>query len=198
MAIDQVHDLQQVYRKILYSMSRPGDISILREQAKQVDYQLPCYDATLLSAMALLDGEVSFHLISEKQQQVGGKISEYTLAKQAPADKADYIIVLQDATELSILQAIYQCKIGDLIDPQNSSTWIIETPKLSNTAELKLMGPGIKNEVKLFTGIYTKAWQARKERINEYPLGIDLIITDAQAHIVCIPRTTTVEITGVE
>ncbi|MDI2587300.1 phosphonate C-P lyase system protein PhnH [Psychrobacillus sp. NEAU-3TGS] len=197
MAIDQVHDLQQVYRKILHSMSRPGTISSLADNAKKVDFDLSCFHATFLSAMTFLDAEVTFHILSSTQQRLIDKISAYTSSKYAPINEADFIIVLQEDTEESIQHAFLECKNGTLIDPQHSSIWIMESSILSNSGELTLTGPGIQHEARLHTSLSPLLWQARNERTKEYPLGIDLIFTDENAQVVCIPRTTTVEITEV-
>ncbi|ASN07045.1 phosphonate C-P lyase system protein PhnH [Virgibacillus necropolis] len=197
MAIDQVHDLQQVFRKLLHSMSRPGTISSIQEVAAHTDASLPCFDATLLSAMTLLDAEVTFHILSENRQDLIEKISEYTLARFAPISEADYIIVLDDDNESSIVRAIEQCKNGNLIDPQASATWIIESSPLSNNGELMLTGAGIKHTSQLHVSFTPLMWQTRNERKREYPLGIDLIFTDVKSQIVCVPRTTSVELSGV-
>lgn len=192
MTIDQVHDLQQVYRKILHSMSRPGTISSLTEIAERVNLNLPCYDATILSAMTFLDAETTFHILSENQQELIEKISEYTSAKYSPIDVADFVIVLREDTEIDIKSAIQRCKNGTLIDPQLSSTWIIESAPLTNEGELTLTGPGIQHTAQLHTSFDQSMWQARNEKTKEYPLGIDLILTDENAQIVCIPRTTSI------
>ncbi|MFJ7825913.1 phosphonate C-P lyase system protein PhnH [Psychrobacillus sp. NPDC096623] len=194
MAIDQVHDLQAVYRKILHCMSRPGTISSLTDIAERVDMNLPCYDATILSAMTFFDAETTFHILSEDQQELIEKISEYTSAKYAPIDVADFVIVLREDTKTAIKIAIQSCKNGTLIDPQLSSTWIIESAPLSNEGELTLTGPGIKHTSQLHTSFDQLMWQARNEKTKEYPLGIDLIFTDENAQVVCVPRTTSISL----
>jgi len=197
MAIDQVHDLQQVYRKVLHSMSRPGTISTLSELAERVDFNLPCNEATILTAMTFLDAEVTFHILSNDQQNLIEKISEYTSARYSPINEADFVIVLREDTDAAIQTALQQCKNGNLIDPQQSSTWIIESSPLSNTGEMTLTGPGIQHTSQLDTSFKPSMWQARNERTKEYPLGIDLIFTDSNAQIVCIPRSTSVNMMGV-
>ncbi|MGJ9459138.1 phosphonate C-P lyase system protein PhnH [Oceanobacillus sp. CF4.6] len=198
MAIDQVHDMQQVFRQLLHSMSRPGTISSIKETMERVDYNLTCYDATLLCTLTLLDAEVTFHILSKNHHNLIGKISEYTLARYAPINEADFVIILQDDTNEEIINAMEQCKTGNLINPQQSSTWIIESSRLSNDGELKLSGPGIKSHAQLETDFSAALWGVRNKCTKEYPLGIDLIFTDNRGQIVCVPRTTTVEMTEVE
>ncbi|WKA58416.1 phosphonate C-P lyase system protein PhnH [Planococcus shenhongbingii] len=197
MAIDQIHDLQQVYRKILHSMSRPGTISVL-EEAKQLDYELPCKKSTMLCAMTVLDAEVTFHILPGNQQKLIEKISEYTSARYAPIEEADFVIILKNASKEDVLQAMRQCKIGSLIDPQLSSTWIIESEGLAEEGNLSLSGPGIESHASLHAGMLESFWKARSSRIKEYPMGIDLIFVDDDSGIVCIPRTTRVIMTEVE
>ncbi|TMN22632.1 phosphonate C-P lyase system protein PhnH [Lentibacillus cibarius] len=197
MAMVQTHDLQQVYRKLLHSMSRPGTISVMEENVHQPENGLPCNHASFLTMMTLLDGEVTFHILSENQTNLHNKIPEYTLAKPAPIDEADYIIALRGVSENEVIQAMKQCKIGNLIDPQHSATWIIECETLSNDGELVLAGPGIKEKEQLHTSITKNMWKARNERTKEYPLGVDVIFTDEMARIACVPRTTSLSFSEV-
>ncbi|PIC86956.1 phosphonate C-P lyase system protein PhnH [Sporosarcina sp. P20a] len=192
MAIDQVHDLQYVYRKLLHSMSRPGTISSITEPVKRMDYSIPCSEALLLTAMTLLDGEVTFHIISNEHQGLIEKISEYTSAKYASIHEADFVIVPRGDNEQAIQHAMEHCKIGSLIDPQQSSTWLVESPVLQNDGQTVLKGPGIQTEIPLQTGFPEVFWRARNQRTNEFPMGIDLIFIDQASQIACVPRTTAV------
>lgn len=192
MAIDQIHDLQQVYRKLLHSMARPGTISSIQPQTAKVEYHIPCNRATLLSAMALLDAETTFYVLPQQASGFIERISEYTSARCAPIKEADFIIVLGECSEEEILQAMAHCKIGNLLDPQLSATWIIESKDLSESGELLLSGPGIQSAAPLGIGMPATFWQARNNRVKEYPLGIDLIFADDDSRIACLPRTTSV------
>lgn len=194
MAIDHVHDLQNVYRKLLHSMSRPGTISSLQELAVKNDAYLPSYNATFLVVMALFDAEVTFHVLPESRHDFIEKVSEYTLAVHKPINEADFVIVLEGAAESEVSQAMAACKKGSLIDPQASATWIIESSHHMKDMKLRLTGPGIKDEAVLHTTINETIWQARNQCVKEYPLGIDCILVDAKAQIVCVPRTTKVEV----
>lgn len=49
MAIDQIHDLQQVYRKLLHSMSRPGTISSIEQETEHMDVDFGCAHALIVA-----------------------------------------------------------------------------------------------------------------------------------------------------
>lgn len=194
MIIDQIHDLQQVYRKVLHSMSRPGNISQLNNITEKMDEELPCNNAFFLCTLTLLDAEVTFHVVAneEDKARLTEIISSYTMSQTAPMDKADFILLLQDTPEYHVEQVLRECKIGSLLDPQQSATWIMESVHLSNSPALSLSGPGINGVQPLQTGSDGEFWKRRNERVREYPLGIDVILADFSNQIACIPRTTSV------
>ena len=61
--IDVVHDTQEVFRTILHCMSRPGTIKNIDRSIVNGwnNWKIASY-ATFLSAMTILDAEVSFHV----------------------------------------------------------------------------------------------------------------------------------------
>ncbi|SFL70954.1 alpha-D-ribose 1-methylphosphonate 5-triphosphate synthase subunit PhnH [Gracilibacillus orientalis] len=199
MVIDQIHDLQQVYRKVVHSMSRPGSISNLNNITEKLEDDLPCNHAFFLCALTVLDAEVTFHVVAseEKKARLIEILSSYNMSRIAPVDEADFILLLQDAPEYQMNQALLECKTGNLHDPQQSATWIIESGLLSNISALSLSGPGINGTQQLQTGIQQDFWQRRNDKVKEYPLGIDLVFADFSSQIACIPRTTAVTITEV-
>jgi alpha-D-ribose 1-methylphosphonate 5-triphosphate synthase subunit PhnH len=190
MEIDIVHDMQESYRKLLYSMSRPGIISALTQKKEP---WIPCHPGTFLTALTLLDAEVSFHVVADKQN-LGNILSEYTFARWESVEKADYIFVPNGTEEAEMIGAMKESKIGNLLDPQLSATWIIETDEIVEDGALTLTGPGIKDETPLHIQKSDLFWKMREEKIKEYPLGIDLIFTDTNSKLVCIPRTTNVKV----
>ena len=66
MAFDIVHDTQEVFRTILHCMSRPGTIQNIDNRGNRVEQLENCNKATVLSAMTLLDAEVSFSYYRRK------------------------------------------------------------------------------------------------------------------------------------
>ncbi|WP_343042429.1 phosphonate C-P lyase system protein PhnH [Ornithinibacillus caprae] len=194
--IDVVHDMQAVFRKLLHSMSRPGEVSTLKSTIAHTD-RWSCHEATYLTILTLFDAEVSFHIVSNKQKKnLEKQIAEYTLARNAPIDEADFVIVLQGTKEQTILEAMGTCKIGNLLDPQHAATWIVENERIVQEGNLILSGPGIQQQTTIQLDISDSIIQARNERIKEFPLGIDMILTDAKSQVLCIPRTTTIVLKG--
>lgn len=193
MAIDQVHDTQQVFRQLMQGMSHPGKIVSIGEQTTELDYDMPCFDATILCALALLDGEVTFHIVGHQSEVFLDKLSQYTLSRCVSIYDADYIFVLQNTSDDVIVTAMENCKNGNLLNPDNSATWIVESSPLSNEARYTLTGPGIKDIQNVHIGVSESIWNCRQKRVEEFPLGIDCIFVDKDAQLVCVPRTTIVQ-----
>jgi len=189
MKLDLVHDLQRAYRKTLDSMSRPGVIHNLREQADKMELETGCFNATLVLVLMLFNTEVKFSVASKHNVEMAKLIKQLTYAKVTDMENADYILVLKDAQPEELERAIRTSYPGDLRDPHKAATVIIEVDALSNERALALSGPGIEREsyVKVIT---TERWvDLRADKNSEYPMGIDLIFTDPNDNILCLPRT---------
>ena len=97
MKLDLVHDTQQAYRKLLKCMSRPGVIESLETQSEKVDFDINFYKGTLVSMFVLLDGEVTFNIVSKNREEVTSFVNQLTYAKATTLEKADFIFILNDA-----------------------------------------------------------------------------------------------------
>ncbi|NLK94239.1 MAG: phosphonate C-P lyase system protein PhnH [Clostridiales bacterium] len=193
MNIDLVHDIQGVYRKVLNAMARPGCIENVKNEEEKVDLNIRSYKNTVLVMLMLLDAEVSFNVVSDNSIDVISTISQITYAKIKPIEEADYVFVLSDSID-KLKEAYEKVKEGTLIDPNLSATIIAEVLKISDEKELELSGPGIKekNYIKI-SGNY--GWvKARENKNKEYPLGVDSIFLDSDGQVICIPRTTKINI----
>jgi len=193
MKLDSIHDLQGVYRKVLNAMARPGIIENIKEEAEKVDIELDCFKGTFLLMLMLLDGEVTFNIISENSINVTGIISQLTYAKVKSLEEADYIFILKDATSKKLGLTYEKAKIGDLVNPNSSATIIAEFEEIKEGKDLEFVGPGIKmiNQISISDD---KSWiKARLEKNQEFPLGIDGIYIDRNANVVCLPRTTQIK-----
>lgn len=197
MAIDVVHDTQEVFRTILHCMSRPGTIKSIGEGGEQEEHRGFCSKSILLSAVTLLDAEVRFHVIGENAASIEALFSAHTLSKVTDLHKADYIFIMQDDQQQFLHDVFTKAKKGTLVDPQKSATVIIETESLANEHNLVLEGPGIANKENVeITG--SEYWMDARAEVNkEYPLGVDMILIDRQSNLMCLPRTTIIHDRGV-
>ncbi|WP_282935203.1 phosphonate C-P lyase system protein PhnH [Paenibacillus sp. RC67] len=192
MKLDRVHDIQTAYRKLIDSMSRPGKIADLVKEADKLDSNQGCLPATLLVAQMLLDTEVAFAVVSERKGQTAHLLSQLTYAKETVLHEADYIFVMSDAASGELVHALETAKIGELKDPHHSATLIIESESVSSGTKLRLTGPGIQATAQAEISSSESWIEARAERNDEFPLGLDLIFTDKSHRLLALPRTTQV------
>ena len=190
MKLDLVHDIQKAYRQTLDSMSRPGLISNIREQADNLSMEISCFGSTLILAIMLFDTEVKFKVYSEHEAETVLLINQLTYAKPTEPESADYILVLNDAKAEDLEKAFRMAYAGDLLDPHKAATIIIEADYVSNDRNLTLTGPGIETETYINVKTTDHWVDLRAEKNSEYPLGIDLIFTDWYENILCLPRST--------
>ena len=188
--LDLVHDLQAVYRKTLDSMSRPGLINNITNQADKVNMEMSCYNSTFVLMLMLFDTEVKFKVFSEREAEMAKLINELTYAKTTEVESAEYILVLNDAKPEGLEKAFRMAYPGDLLNPHKAATMILEADSMSNDRALILTGPGIEKECSINVKTTDRWVELRAQKNLEYPLGIDLIFTDRDDNILCIPRTT--------
>jgi len=190
MKLDLVHDTQMVYRKLLKCMSRPGYIESIESQSKKIDFDISFYTGTLVNMYMLLDGEVTFNIVSKNKDIITNFVNQLTYAKATTLEEADFIFILSDAPKNSLEEAFKRAKLGTLIDPHKSATIIVEVEKLSSEKKYLLKGSGIEDlcHVNIITnGLFV---EERKNKNIEYPLGVDTIFIDREDQIMCLPRTT--------
>ncbi|QRG69070.1 phosphonate C-P lyase system protein PhnH [Brevibacillus choshinensis] len=195
MSLDIVHDIQTAYRSVLDSLSRPGVVSNLTEQASRVDIESGCFEATLILALMLLDTEVTFAVVADGEQQelVTRLFNQLTYAKSVEIDQADYAFVLSSAKAEQLEAALEMAKTGELINPHESATIVVEADLVSQEKGLVLRGPGIETETVARVERSGEWLRVRAEKNEEFPLGIDILFVDREHRLLGLPRTTKVE-----
>lgn len=196
MEFDRTHDVQQVYRKLLTCMSRPGIIENLSSESQKIDINIAVSRHVLAILFTVLDGEVSFSLMPESAHDLTKRLNHLTYAKNDAPSEADYIIITKEAENYA-KAAIAAAKTGTLSNPHKSATVIIETQKISAGSELALSGPGIEKEKSICISGCADWLEARREKNVEFPLGVDIIIVDESGNIISLPRTTRLVYKGV-
>lgn len=181
-----VHTTQAVYRQLVNAVSRPGHTEIITEEVKNYsDFS----DAALLISLTLFDNEISF-FSSDKTMRKELKVLTGGIPKQ-DYTTADFIVSKEADLKEEYFTEVMQ---GVLISPEKSATLIIEADSIGEGNEYRLSGPGIKTATDVKLSLDRSWIELRNEVCKEFPLGIDLFMTDKNNNLVIIPRTSKVEV----
>jgi alpha-D-ribose 1-methylphosphonate 5-triphosphate synthase subunit PhnH len=192
---DAVYDTQQIYRKLLDCMARPGKVNSIEPYLVQDDHESLFSKPLLSLAFTLVDREVSFHVISDLKEKAEQYIYWQTFSKAAELHEAHYVFIGKQLSDSEIQSVMNEVKAGTLEDPHLSATILIQVNTLTDSPgdgmKLKLTGPGIQGTREVYADGMPSAWIAERKKINsEYPLGVDMILTTSSGEIMAIPRTT--------
>lgn len=199
MILDKVHDIQQSYRLVLDAMSRPGQVVQVADQAVKVNDAESISAATALLAFMLLDTDTSFALVGgqhfhcDQAAEAAAWINQRTYARMTAIHEAHFLFILNGTDPLLAAQALSEANVGTLLNPHESATVIIEVQKIESGPVYMFRGPGILDTSAVRIDVNWD-WLAIRNRLNrEYPLGVDLVLVDAEHHLIGIPRTTQIQ-----
>jgi len=192
---------QNTYRIILQSMCHPGRL-----------YHLFCGYADIPASgsfspgligpeglfsvlLTLLDNEVTFFVHGNDFVHMEAAISEAVGSTAADITSADFIIIPGGKSRGELLKA----KRGSIDYPDTGATviFVIDSLDSRNNGKDKvvLKGPGIENEMEISAGPLLKNELSCIKEVNaEFPLGIDCIFIDKSDRIMCVPRSTVIEV----
>ena len=88
----------------------------------------------------LLDGEVSFNVVSEKKEEVSNLISEITYSKEN-FRRSWLCICFRRCSRRKLAEVYSLAKVGTLINPNKSATIISEVEFINDDGKLELSGP---------------------------------------------------------
>lgn len=186
--MEMTHFTQQTFRTLMDCFARPGK----KEVVQTLHVIDGLYAETLSILMTLLDGEVSFQTVDE-EERLQRELRTWTGAKVNEFNAADFIIVPAQARQERVLEALTVAKIGNLIDPQQSATFVMELAQQQGSTVYELKGPGIQDREVVELAVSPDILQLRAKRNREFPLGIDLILIDEVGNVLALPRTTIIE-----
>lgn len=191
---DETFITQKTFRVLLQAMSHPGRVYRL-EQKPEVRSQITDKYNLFPVLQTLLDHEVGFCVIGTEKEYLKTTISELTRCPVKDISDADFIIVPDGESNGKILKA----RRGSLEYPDTGATAIYAVESLYDRDNGKpialLKGPGIRNEIAVFIrGLGKNEFSYIKEINSEFPLGIDCIFIDSESRIMCIPRSTKIEV----
>ena len=195
-SFDPIFDSQQAFRVLLDAFSHPGKIYSFEQYALNQPTEL--YPSNAIVALSLFDNNISFHTASSYNENVATYIHLNTSSNIEVIEKADYVF-LNGSSDIAHL--INECKIGELSYPEKNATIIISVAQISASPiddynfQLILSGPGIKSENILFVhGLSIETIQNIVSLNTEFPLGVDILLTDAFENICSIPRSIVLQI----
>jgi alpha-D-ribose 1-methylphosphonate 5-triphosphate synthase subunit PhnH len=186
---DEVFDAQAQFRIVMDAMARPGKINVL----PHLDILPPegLNEASALVALGLLNADVTFACSEVNADEIQSYLSVNTGAQLNPLEQGDYIF-LTGQEDISVVEKV---KVGTLSYPEQGATLIFGVSEISGSktegaVKIILKGPGIENTNTVFvTGINADLLNQIKIINQEFPLGVDLILTDVSNQLICIPRS---------
>jgi alpha-D-ribose 1-methylphosphonate 5-triphosphate synthase subunit PhnH len=188
---DPVFDAQQHYRLLLDAMARPGKINVLPRLVLEPPPGLSA--AAALVGFALLDADVSF-CAEDGNAGIVRYLVTNTAARPAGIANADFVFAGGQASPV----LISTMKKGSLAYPDEGATLILDVEALGADGAglpVTLSGPGVAGSTTFFVmGLNASLLDTLQECNAEFPIGIDLILADADLRIVCIPRSNRVTI----
>ena len=184
---------QKTYSSILQAMSHPGRVYQLSVDNAAMGDGKP--DGLISVLLTLLDHEVTFFLLGNVANYSEEDIFELTRSAVSDIVSADFIIIPNGRSGGELLKA----KRGSLDYPDAGATVIYVIDSLGDSSNergsILLKGPGIKGELEISVGLPVKdEFLCIKEVNAEFPLGIDCIFLDKSDRIMCVPRSTMIEV----
>ncbi len=188
---DPVHDAQQVFRLTLEALARPGRMQTLPALPEAV----PGMQAAAAAiALSLVDFETPVWLSPGCRDATG--FLRFHCACRVVADPAEASFAF--ATSWCEVPRLDSFRLGDDIEPERSTTLVVEVGSVAKHTPLRLTGPGIEHHHSLSTAALPPERVIERNSLHAlFPCGIDLLLTHGRQ--VCgLPRTTRIQIIGSE
>lgn len=186
---DHLFQSQKQYRMLLDCMAKPGVIAIL-----DADITMPTAinKASVLIGFALMNSDVTFYNNYDQEEEINKYFLLNTSSSPTELSKADFIFVSGKQENINVID---NAKSGLPEYPELGAFVVIDVDHISETlldgkVKITLEGPGVKNTKDIYlAGISITILEALTEKNIEYPLGVDIIFTDKQGAVLCIPRS---------
>ncbi len=184
---------QNTYSSILQAMCHPGRAYQLSPDNAATGDGQP--DGLMLVLLTLLDHEVTFFLLGDCANDMEEKIFELTRSAVSDIASADFIIIPDGKSGGELLKA----KRGSLDYPDAGATviYVVDSigDRCNGKSHILLKGPGIKDGLEIFVrGSVKDELLCIREANAEFPLGVDCIFIDKSDRMMCIPRSTMIEV----
>ncbi len=188
---DPVFDSQRLFRELLQTMARPGEIREHRQRLGELPAGIS--QGQMLVALTLMNHDSPFWM-GDEDAEAAECVRFQTGAPRVGRDAADFYFPRVSA----LLDLLPELPTGDPAYPETGPTLVVRVDGLENgytgSDALVLTGPGIdgKRQVRI-PGLPAKLWELRAGANGEFPTGIDFIFCadlDEGARFMSLPRTT--------
>ncbi|MFT5719773.1 MAG: alpha-D-ribose 1-methylphosphonate 5-triphosphate synthase subunit PhnH [Motiliproteus sp.] len=194
---EPVTDSQRTFRRLLKAMSEPGTMVNLSSPEALAGL----YSSTFAICQALLDKQTPLWLAPEFSSAAIRRNLHFHTGMPITDEPADALFAVASPDEITAMSAF---SIGSSEYPETGCTLILQVSSVAAASAtesstslpttLRLSGPGIATEKLIcIADLNAVLIDYLTERPDAFPLGIDLIFVAEQA-LVCIPRTTQVEV----
>lgn len=178
---------QQTFRILLQAMSHPGRTYALPAECCRPGWQMV--------VQTLLDPEVSFTVLGKDRPGWEREIRQLTRSRVSEVAQADFIIIPEGDSHGELVKA----RRGTLEYPDTGATVIYLVESLKDQggkeAEVVFRGPGIPEEISpVIQGLNKHEFLYLQGINREFPLGIDGIFIDRVNRLMCLPRSTQIEV----
>jgi alpha-D-ribose 1-methylphosphonate 5-triphosphate synthase subunit PhnH len=185
---DPIVDAQRHFRLLLAAMANPGKI----EQLAHPKLAVPAgwHPVTACIAFALLNADVQFW-VDEREQDFIAYLSLNTGSGWSNPDAADFLFFTSPPTS----DFIQKIQTGTPAYPETGATVVLQVEKIASitfqdSLQIMLQGPGVPGERPLILNASNADFFQEIQAINaEFPLGVDLFLTDAAGNLAAIPRS---------
>jgi len=182
-----VHEAQAVFRQTLDALAQPGRVKTARGS-----HALPVGVGHAMAALllTLADADTPVWLPANVDPSVRAYLRFHcSCPLVAEPVRAVFVAVPTGFAP----PALSQLAQGDPAYPDRSATLLLEVSALREGQGVRLRGPGIPGQCRLQAdGLPADFWAERQRSRPRFPLGVDVILT--QADRLCgLPRTTIME-----
>lgn len=200
-----LHIMQQVFRHVLDAFAHPGTVQRLPAELPRDGGSLE-FDAPLETLVRLfVDQAVSFCVEGADSDAAERFLVSETHAARVPCREADFVIVPARADAQTVRNAVLEASRGVLASPEKGATVLMGCACIEAAGQtvgvplhaVEVHGPGVA-DVNRF-GIDRIVWaDARADRADEYPCGIEIVLVDEEGDLVAIPRSAHLVVDGRE
>lgn len=180
---DMVFDCQKVFKDIMNALARPGQVFSIRNSVEKLEVEHQTLTAV---ALTLLDNRCKY--FTNGTQEWSDVIREKTMSLPSSPENADFFLISKQ--EAGGCELLGKGKAGSLAEPHKSALFLVELESLEGEEDLRLKGPGIKEEIQVMLSATGRKWiEEREKQEYEYPCGIDIIFCTPEGSLMGIPRT---------